>query len=361
MLAETSIVIGASTLTALVLGISIIKNAGESAFLYANARIISRTSCLIDKNRAIQLLAAKNLSDFINQLKDTEYHPFLEKIDKNSIKEFNMALEEGLINTILEMKKISPKKFQKVFDAYTKLIESKIIKTFFRSRFADIKIDEQLLVPAGSIYPALLNHLHNTKTIADMKVVLRDTEYKELFEKDYNTIGEFDLEIEKKVMKDTYEIIEKIRVYDKDAIKEVFRKKKEIKKILALLKFRIRNLDKHTQKKLVHIENVDTEKAIDAPDMKSFIDVFRSTEYEETLKKALADFEKYDDYYSFEKGLLSHYHNFIKNNDLKHNIGPYPIISYITKKEIEMKNLLIIAKGIVSGLDKEDIERMIIQ
>ena len=102
------------------------------------------------------------------------------------------------------------------------------------------------------------------------------------------------------------------------------------------------------------------EKTINSKDLKEFVKNFQSTEYSEPLNNALKDFEKNDDYYGFEKELLRYHYNFIKNNDLIHSIGPYPIISYITKREIEEKNLLIIAKGIVSGLEKDKIKEMTI-
>lgn len=358
MIAETSILVGGSALTALALGVTIYANSGQSAFLYANARIISRSSYILDNNRLTNLTSLKSLPELINQLKDTEYQPYLETINKNSITEFNMALEKGFISSINDIKKISPKKFKKVYNTYAKLFESKIIKTFFRSRFSNVKINENLLEPIGNINPTLMKHLHDTKTIADMKLVLRDTDYKDIFEKDFKTIEEFDFALEKKVMHDIDSILNKIKVYDKNIIQDVFKKRREIKQILTLIKFRIRNTDKEVQKKFVNINNLD--KLLAAKDIKSFVECFESTEFEEPMKNALKDFEKNDDYYGFEKELLRHYHKSIKANDLIHSIGPYPIISYLIKKEIEQKNLLIIAKGIISGLEKEKIEEMTI-
>ena len=70
--------------------------------------------------------------------------------------------------------------------------------------------------------------------------------------------------------------------------------------------------------------------------------------------------DKDENYYSFEKRLLRHYYDFVVNNELSHTLGPYPIISYFTKKEIEQKNLLILAKGITAELDKQKIGEMLI-
>jgi vacuolar-type H+-ATPase subunit C/Vma6 len=264
MLAE-SILIGGTAFSALALATAIIKNSGQSSFLYANARITARTTYIMDKAKLSSLLDSKNLPELINNLKDTEYYPYLESIDKTSMTQFNIALEKGLINSLNEIRNISPKHFKKIFDVYTKIYESKLIKTFFRSRFSKIKIERALLEPIGEINPILMKHLHDTKSIADIKLVLRDTEYKKLFEKEYKNIEEFDLELEKSVLNDIDDSLKEIKTFDKKILSEIFLKRREIKYILTLLKSRLRN------KRLedIEIKDIDIKKAIDLPDLKS--------------------------------------------------------------------------------------------
>jgi vacuolar-type H+-ATPase subunit C/Vma6 len=48
------------------------------------------------------------------------------------------------------------------------------------------------------------------------------------------------------------------------------------------------------------------------------------------------------------------------NNDLLHYQGPFPIISYIIKKEIETKNLFIISRTIYSKLGSDFAKEMMI-
>ena len=360
MLTETLVVGGGITFTGAALAVAILQSKGQSDFLYANSRIVARNSLVLDKKRMEPLVSCKHLSELINQLKDTEYYPFLESIDKDSTKEFNIALEKGLISSLRDIQKVAPKKFQKVFDVYIKFYESKMIKTFFRSRFSKIHIDEKLLEPIGTINPVLLKHLHDSKTIADMKIVLRDTSYGPLFEKEYTSIEDFDLAIENKVMKDIDETLLGMKIFDRRAIMDIFSKRREIKNILMLLKFRIRSVPKERQKELVELKNIDEDLLIDSESLDEFVKHFTGTEYEEVLLEALSQYKKEQNYYSFEKMLLGHYYNFVVSNDLLHTLGPYPIISYFTKKEIEQKNLLIVSKGIKGQLDKKEIEEMLI-
>ena len=360
MSAETILVIIVTLSTFLLLAIIIWKNSNQTSFLYSNARISARSTFILTGDKMLQLSKLNTLPELINSLKDTEYYPFLESINKRNIREFNSALETGFIHSLSDIQKISPKGFQSVFTVYTKIFESKLIKTFFRANFSKIEIDKKLLEPIGTINPVLLQHLHDTKTIADMKLVLRDTTYAKLFEKEYSSIEEFDSDLEKMLMSEIDSVIKRLKVYDRKALLSIFSKRREIKNILMLIKFRIRGLNRKTQKEIIELARFDEDKLVDAPTLKDFVNEFKGTEYEKPLQNALIKYEETNNYYSFEKELLKYYYDFVTDDDLMHTIGPYPIISYITKKEIEQKNLLIIAKGIISDLSKQDIEDMII-
>lgn len=330
----------------------------QTSFLYANARTVVRAQHILDKGKLKGLLFVKSLDELINHLKNTEYHEFLKDIDKSSILEFEMALEKGFINSLEDVRKISPKKFQVIFDVYTKLYEAKIIKTFFRSRFSKVDIDIRLLEPIGIINPVLLKHLHDAKTIADLRVVLRDTPYKDIIEKEFSSIEEFDVAIEQQIMKDISIILKNLKTPDKKSIIESFEVRAELRNILMLLKFRIRGLDKETQKKLIKSKLFDIHKIVEAKDMQDFVKEFGSSQFFEPLSNALQEFQ--GTYYCFERALLRYYLDFVNSKDLNHPIGPYPIISYLIKKEFERKNLLIIAKGIISELEKNELEKMLI-
>jgi vacuolar-type H+-ATPase subunit C/Vma6 len=377
MAAEIILVAAGSVVVASALGVTIVMTAQQAAFLYANARIAARSTYILTNEKLRSLANSGSLPELINQLKDTDYSLYLETIDKNALAEFNSGIEKGFINSLLEIRNVSPKKFRHLFDIYVKIAESKLLKIFFRSRFSNVKIDSKLLEPIGIINPSLIKHLAETKTIADMKIALRETEYAEILEKSYNSIEEFDIALEKRLQESIYRIIDDIKVYDKKSVIEIFNKREEIRGILMLLKLIIRNADKKLISGLIKLNNLDNEKnkriggtayldfkkileKLSDNDLNSFVTAFESTEYGQALKKAYSDFEKYGNYYGFEKELLRHYYQFIKEHELSHPLGPYPIVSYITKKENEQKNLLIIAKGISSGTPKEEIMEMLI-
>ena len=357
MLAEAMIG-GAAAISLAAAGTAIINTSRQSAYFYSNARIASRR--VLSGKDFLDVAKARNLGELIGFLKETSYFPYLENINRNDIRQFNMAVEESLVHTLHEMKDISPSRFRPVFDAYTKSIESTVIKTFFRSRFSRVDIPENLLRPIGSINSVLLKHLSDTKTVADMKVVLQDTEYGAIFSREYASIEEFDIAMGESVFLSVHKTLSRLKLYDQKAILDVFRRRKEVRDILRLLKFRIRGVSKERQRAFFGPDSTAMNNAIDAPTLPEFTGSFHGTEYEKPLLQAYQEYERYDDYYSFERELLRHHYDMVDQNALAHSIGPYPIIAYITRKKRERRNLFILAKCITAGFSQEDIRRRII-
>ncbi|MBR9699532.1 hypothetical protein GOV09_03705 [Candidatus Woesearchaeota archaeon] len=354
MVAELAL--GITAVTGAALGIVLYKNASQSSFLYANARIISRA--VLDHDACLKLAECDSLPELVAKLNNTDSQEFLRTINKKSLLEFSMAVEQGFIQSIQNTKNLSPKKFQPVFDAYDKIYEGRILKTFFRSRFSNTHLDKSLVEPIGSINPVLLTRLHQTKTLADVQLVLHNTEYEKIFDQKISSIEEFDLALEETVMKGIDESLSGLRVADRDHIAGIFAKRKLIKNILMLLKCKIRK-QKEIQKK-VQLDSPLKEKAINAKTMEEFVNAFESTELEQPLQNALAKYNKTDNFYSFEQELHRWFLTSVSKEDLSHPIGPYPLVSYLTKKRMEFRNLLIIAKGITAQLDKKELKEMVI-
>ena len=62
----------------------------------------------------------------------------------------------------------------------------------------------------------------------------------------------------------------------------------------------------------------------------------------------------------FEHELYKFYKKFVFCQDLAHTLGPYPLFSYLIKKEIEKRNLFIISRGIDAKFSSNEIKEMIV-
>jgi len=351
-------------LLVVVLIIFVVKNAiPVSHFLYANARIQARTSYMVKDPLLLELTDAKSLKEFSSLLRDTTYGEELEKT-KEDLRTFHSALERGFINSILELVELSPKKLQPLLNAYLMFLEAKIIKIIYRARLMKEKIHESLVYNIGNINENLLKRLLETETIADISTVMAPTIYAKIFEKEYSSLEEFEIAIDEFVFNNFVDVIKKTKMYEGKYIIDILNKKIDISNILALLKFRIRGIEKEKQKAFLVDNKTELcsrfNKLIEAETLKDFVEAFKDLPYYEPLTKALEKYEKDNVMYHFENELYLFFKLFVISNDLSHTLGPYPLFSYLIKKELELRNLFIISRGIEAGFPAKKVKEMIV-
>lgn len=351
-------------LLVIVIMIFVIKNVTPvSHFLYANSRIQARSNYMVNEPLLLNLVEAKSLKELLSLLRETDYGGELEK-SKDDLRSFHSALEKGFIDSILGLIELSPQKSKPLLDSYLRFFEMKILKVIYRARLMKEKVDESLVYAIGDIDERVLEHLLATETIADMGVVMIPTVYRKIFEKEYSSLEEFETTIDKFVFNNFVDVVKKTKMYDSKYIMDILNKKIDISNISALIKFRIRNIEKEKQKKLIINNGTELAKRFDslikAESMQDFVEEFKGLDYYEPMSKALKDYEKNKAMAHFETEVYRYFKKYVTDNDLRHTLGPYPLFSYLIKKELELRNMFIISRGIEAGFSIEKIKRMIV-
>jgi vacuolar-type H+-ATPase subunit C/Vma6 len=333
-------------------------------FLYSNAVLQSRSRKLISEEQFSLFSESESLSDLISALIEKDF-PILPESTK-SMKAFHLSAEKSFVESVFELKEISSKKLSKLFDAYLMFWEGKIIKTFYRSRFTGLinKSETDLVFSVGSITSAILEHLKKTKTAGDMKTVLLQTRYSRIFDRDYATVDEFEVELDRFIFDNFSEEIRKTKMYDAKCVAEILNTKFDILNLLALIKAETRGIPPKERLKLVIQNNTQLSRLLpkitEAKSIDELVSLCRNEAVYSALNRALEEYKKDKSLSHFEKQLYLFYKNFVQGEELKHTLGPYPIFAYLTKKEIEYRNLLSISRGIDAGFSKEEIMGLVI-
>lgn len=333
-------------------------------FLYANARIHARSNQLISSRKVEEFTDLKNLQELENSLRDTDYIEELEKLPKKDLKYFHKAIEKSFLNSILELKELSPKQAKPLFDAYLMFLEATVLKTIYRIKFYKNKVDEHLIFEVGNINSILLKHLIEAESIADVNTVMSSTIYQEVFSKKYDSIEEFDVAVEEFVLNNFINVAKKTKMYESKLIIDIVNKKIDILNILALIKFRIRNIPKEKQiEYLIKNKTLLNERFKDliyAETFNDFVNTAKGLPYYDALNKALNLYEKDNLLVHFEYELFKFYKEFVISQDIGHTLGPYPLFSFLIKKEIEKRNLFVLSRGIDAKFLPEKIKEMIV-
>lgn len=332
-------------------------------FLYANARIHSRVNYIVSNPLLYELAESKSLKEFRGMLRETSYGEELEK-SKDDLRSVHAALEKASTESVLELAELSPEKSKPLLKAYFMFLEAKVLKIFYRAKFFKVDLDESLVYPVGIVTDNLLRHLVETETVADISVVMAPTPYMKVFEPKYSSLEEFEVAIDKFVFDNFIKTIKKTRMYDSKYIIDILNKKIDIANILAMLKFRVRGIRKEKQRMLLVDNNTPVclrfEKLIETEALKDFVNLLKGTPYYMPAINALEKYEKDNSLSHFENELNRFFKKAVIDNDLSHTLGPYPLFSHLLKREIELKNLFVISRGIDVRFSVDKMKEMII-
>jgi vacuolar-type H+-ATPase subunit C/Vma6 len=360
----TILVVGLSVLLVAVIMLFVVRNVVPvSHFLYANARIQARSNFMVSDQLLLNLADARSLKEFRSLLKETEFGEELDKSEEG-LRPFHIALEKGFINSILELVELSPPRSKPLLNAYLMFFEIKILKIIYRARLMKAEIDESLVYPIGNVNEERLRNLLGTESIADIGVVMAPTAYSKVFEKKYESLEEFEIALDQFVFNNFVKVIKKTKMYDGKFIIDILNKKMDILNIIAVLKFKVRGVEKEKQKGLL-IDNktnlcLKFDKLINTEALKDFVEVFKDLPYYGSLTKALEKYEKDKALSHFENELYRFFKKFVVSDDLGHVLGPYPLISYLVKKELEQRNLFVISRGIDAKFSADRIKEMVV-
>jgi V/A-type H+-transporting ATPase subunit C len=336
-------------------------------FLYANARIQARSSYLLNENDFKNLSEIKSLTELVSALDKTDYAEEIEKAE--DVRSLDAAIEKSFIKTLNELKSVSPKEFNELLDAYLMFWEAKVLKTIYRVKSMKRKETEEelkeLVFEVGRIDYSLLKHLLEAETLADMKVVMSSTVYGKVFEAEYASLEEFEVALDNFVFDFFVEKTTKTKMFEAKEIVELLNAKFDVMNLMVLLKAKTRGLTKTEEIKKLLIKNNTPlyelfEELIEAENLDQVVELCKNLSYHEALAEALNKFKQDKSLSHFETEFWRHYKEFVIGSELYHPQGPYPLFSYLTKKEIEQKNLMIISKGIDLGMEAKQMQELIV-
>jgi len=335
---------------------------GIGPYIYANARLNARGLYAI-KGKEKELAKCKSLDELLAKLQNTTYYEIL--AESNNASEMHLALEKYVVNEIDEVKKIVPKETAELLDNFLVFYETPIIKTIYRAKVTNAEEDiSKLCYAVGNINDVLLKHLLEAETIADIRVVMAETKYAEVFDKEYKSIEEFEIALDSFALRNFLKSLKKAKVGNKKEVERILRMKFDVQNLLALIKCVLRDVDYEKRKRLIvkgkhNWSNEAMDKMLKArslEELEQALDGIFKRKFGELMQK----YERNKNLAEVEIGLWKFYMEFVEKEEMMHNLGIIPIFTYLIKKEFEAKNLAAIIKGIDAKFKEEEILGLIV-
>jgi V/A-type H+/Na+-transporting ATPase subunit C len=321
-------------------------------YTYPNARVRARTGRLFTEKEFSEIIESQNIEEVKNYLRSVP--DYAKYIDQYPLEK---ALDTQLAETYDLIAKITPDNSKEVFQFLLKKWDIRNIKSIIIAKKAGLSSEEtlNLIVPFGALTDKL-DSLIEADTVTEVLNALEGTEYPKILEDAIPIYNETGLLLPLEASLDKYLLKNLLRasatpeddntsllhnyigtMVDVANIKIIIRAKADDLKYEDIEAYMISDGYQIREWKLKEL--------MEAEDVAGVVNGLEGTDYAPMLSDAMSDYTETNSMASFENALDSHVAKTAKTISLKNQFGIGPMIGFLNRKESEIKNLKIIARG----------------
>ena len=316
-------------------------------YLHPNARVRARKGRLFDEKQISELVEANNVDEITNYLRGSP--DYAEYLDNYTLEK---ALDIQLGETYDLVSRMAPKEIQSSFKVMSKKSDIANIKSLLTAKEAGLSKEatEELLIPTGSLYEDL-QRLSDVDTVTDVVAGLDGTEYAPVLEE---VLPEYEktsmvLPLESALDK-LLASSETPSDENKQILYSYVGNQVDVANIKLILRAKVDGLDYDAISPYMidngyQLREWKLKDLMEAEDVTGVISSLEGTKYSDVLTDVLPEYNETGSVALFEKALDKFLVDSAKSYSMKKPLGIGPIIGFLSQKEVEVKNLKVIARA----------------
>ena len=321
-------------------------------YTYPNARVRARTGRLFTDKEFSEIVEAENIQEIKNYLRGVpDYAKYID------LYPLEKALDTQLAESYDLVARITPDNSKEVFNFLLKKWDIQNIKSIIIAKQAGLNLDDtlNLIVPFGALTDKI-DSLIEAETITEVINGLEGTEYPKILEDAMSMYSETGLLLPLESALDKYLLENLLRSSatpeddNTSLLHNYVGTMVDVANIKIILRAKVYNLkydeiEYYMISDGYQIREWKLKELMEAEDVASVISSLEGTSYAPVLSDAMTEYTETRSMASFEKALDSHVFKTAKTISLKNQFGIGPMIGFLNKKEREIRNLKIIARG----------------
>ena len=321
-------------------------------YLQPNARVRARKGRLFDEKQISELVDANNVDDVTNYLRGSP--DYAEHLDEYPLEK---ALDVQLGETYNMVARLAPSSVQSSFKVLAKQSDIDNIKSLLIAKEAglDKEATEELLIPAGSLYEDI-SRLSDAETVTDVVAGLDGTEYAPVLEEvipQYENTGmvlPFESALNKYYLEKLLKSTESPADENTQILYSYIGNQVDVANIKLILRAKADGLDYDAISPYMisngyQLREWKLKDLMESQDVTGVISSLEGTKYADVLTELLPEYNETGSVAIFEKALDKFLVDSAKSASMKKPIGIGPIIGYLSQKEVEIRNLKVIARA----------------
>lgn len=321
-------------------------------YTYPNARVRARMGRIFNEKQFYEIIESGNIEEVKNYLRG--YPDYAKYIDQYPLEK---ALDTLLAENYDLVARITPENSRDAFKFLLKKWDIRNIKSIVIAKAVGLNADDtlDLIVPYGDLTDKL-DALIEADNITEVLGALEGTEYAPILEDAIPIYQETGMLLPLEASLDKYLLENLLRtvatpeddntsylknyvgdMVDSTNLKIILRAKVDGLKFEDIEPYMISNGYQIREWKLKDL--------LETEDVAGVVSGLEGSDYAAILSGAMADYNETGSISAFETALDNHVNDTAKKISLKNQFGIGPMIGFLSRKEMEIKNLKIIARG----------------
>lgn len=321
-------------------------------YLQPNARVRARKGRLFNEKQLSEIIEADNIEEVTNYLRG--FKDYADYVDKYPIEK---ALDVQLAESYYLISRIAPNSVKDTFSLLAKKVDISNIKSLIAAKEMGLSREETLnfLIPVGNHYETF-EQLADVNTVGDVINGLDGTEYATLLEDALPTYNESKMVLPLESALDKYfleSILSKSAVATDNnsrLLHEFIGTQVDVANLKLIIRAKNDNLSfdeagSFLIKSGYQIREWKMKDLLESDSVSDIVGRLEGTDYHEVLSESLPEYNEKNSLEVLEKALDNLVYETAKSLSIQNTLGVGPIISYLTKKENETKNLKLILRA----------------
>lgn len=357
----------------LVLIVPIIKIVLDMApYAYPNARVRGMESRLLHLSRLEELADASSLQDVSNMLEGTGYEMHL---GRSQGVDYSAQLEAALMSSLRQdyssVIKMAPEEVQPVLKTRLRFLDVEIIKKALRAVHAGVSLEKELegVSATGQLTQDIINSLKDAQNMDDLITKLEGTEYGPILREamaEYTQNKNFRVPedaLNRYVYERLWESAKVVSGTNSKILKMFFGTEIDLMNLRMLVRGKYDNLGESDLKSWIlpmryALSEGIIDDLINSADLRGMASVLESTPYGEIMADLIqANGNGGTSLIPFEIAVDSYFMSVSRSISGSQPFGIGPMVGYLASKEIEVRNLRSIVKGVDESIEPDRIKQ----
>jgi len=332
-------------------------------FTYPNAKLRAIGNPYVKIEEINRLIESTSLNEILSKLRDKDYD-LPKEIESGDLTDIERKLEENQVSSIKKAYKSVPSEVKPFMNKWLMRYDIKMVKRAIKGKSRGVEGEKlaERLIPVKEIDEEKIEDIKSARDKGELISIFSDTRFGKVIQgmEDEDDYFKLDIKLDKFLFEELKRAVRKIGSEEKTSIRFFFGNYTDILNLKTIIRGLKEGMDEEILKEALlpsgrELEEWKLNNMIESGSIEEALVELEGTSYDD-----LKDVGSEDTQFAIEKLLDKKLLKLVSEIYSRKILTIGPLLKYLVAKDMELRNLKIVLRGKVEGLDTDKIKDMLV-